>query len=250
MSLKQLTTASLLAVSALFLTACGDDIIVQADFAGEALAVIPFDNQKAEEGADNYFIFCARCHGIDGLATINFATMILPRVYGSQSAVDENKLAYRSFETMPPEDKIACDFVCQDTIQHYFYRFWSEENTQSSSSATASSEVSGSSSSAPVGPTQEEIDARIAAGKLLYDDTTNICGFCHGSDGNTPTLAPRPLSDFGGSYNAMLVIIRDGVSGTLMPACRPIGNCAPQITDYVWADLLGFTLTESGGTRP
>ena len=138
MTFKHLLTASALVASALLLTACGDDIVVQADFASEELAVIPFDSQKAEEGQDLYFTYCARCHGTDGLSSFNNATLILERVYGNQEAVDTDKLAFRSYKTMPPEDRAVCDFVCQDKIQHFFYEMWTDDSGQSSSSDTSS----------------------------------------------------------------------------------------------------------------
>jgi mono/diheme cytochrome c family protein len=251
----------LLAVSALFLTACGDDIIVQADFAGEALAVIPFDNQKASEGLSLYRTYCVQCHGPQGLSTIMNATMILERVYGSQEAVDTDKLAFRSYETMPPEDKIACDFVCQDKIQHFFYRMWTNEDpAQSSSSVTSSSDGAnsssdGTSSSSDSGLTQEQIDARIAAGKTLYEEFS--CDVCHEEDGSGNALG-GPIFGFvcvvcaEGSYQDMADII-DGTMPVLnMIACNPVTSpqCGSTIADYVWAEFNGFTLTTEGGTRP
>lgn len=387
MVLKRLMTASALLASAIFISGCGEDIAITESAPTPPLENIPFDAQKAEAGAAQYQANCVACHGEDGLTTgVAGSTAILHRVYATPAAIDSDKLANRSVNEMPPQDKTACNFSCQENIQHYFYQMWTEQFAAGSSSAGASSssgasssdgiagpdrevrnytasldgdldaqsvsrgkglytektcdqchgEYGGyngelsepyglantpihnnlefyvygnnryetlfdithdemplgesttcenqcaedvaaymrswtaetgefvlpgasssaasssaaSSSSAPSGPTQDEIDARVAAGASLY--TNNGCGGCHGADGAAVGISPRALTDFSGSYENMLVIIRDGVPSVpiAMPACEPVGDCAEQLTDYIWVSFLGYTLTNDGGTSP
>ncbi|BCD97278.1 c-type cytochrome [Marinagarivorans cellulosilyticus] len=389
MVLKRLMTASALLASAIFVSGCGEDIAVTASAPTPPLENIPFDAQKAEAGAAEYQANCVACHGEDGLTTgVAGSTAILHRVYATPAAIDNDKLANRSVNEMPPQDKTACNFSCQENIQHHFYKMWTEQFAASSSStgassssgtssssetiapadrnvrnytasldgeldaqsvsrgmdlytektcadchgeyggyngelsppynlantpihnnleyyvydnirydtlfdithdemplgasttcesqcaedvaaymrswtaetgdfvlpntsSSAASSSSASSSSAPSGPTQDEIDARVAAGKALYDGASdNICSACHGADGTAVGISPRSLTDFTGSYDDMMAIIRDGVSGTAMPACTPAGDCAMQLTDYIWVSFLGYTLTNDGGTSP
>ena len=381
MVFKRLIAASALLASAVFVTGCGEDIAVTASAPTPPLENIPFDAQKAEAGAELYQTHqCVVCHGDDGLTTgVVGSTAILHRVYATPAAVDFDKLAYRSVNEMPPQNKTACNFSCQENIQHYFYKMWTEKFAGASSSMPSSAQSSeaassstaaepsnfqgavdltlategkglyqlqcvschgdfggndgvdlmagqypihngrdtyslddiqywvlhefiaesmpttepsdcdstcanavseylrswtyadgsfvdpmltvtsssaamsssmASSSSVPSGPTQQEINDRVAAGAALYVDADNNCSVCHGNDGTAVGISPRALTDFSGSYDEMMVIIRDGVSDTLMPACAPDGDCAMQLTDYIWVQFLGNTLTTGGGTSP
>lgn len=380
MVFKRLIAASALLASAVFVTGCGEDIAVTASAPTPPLENIPFDAQKAEAGAELYQTHqCVVCHGDDGLTTgVVGSTAILHRVYATPAAVDFDKLAYRSVNEMPPQNKTACNFSCQENIQHYFYKMWTEkfagasssmpssaqsseaasssmaaepsnflgtvdltlaaegkglyelqcvschgdfggndgvalmtgeypihngrvsyslDNVQywvlnefitesmpttepsncdsdcanavseylrswtyedgsfvdpmlSAPSSSAGASSSTASSSVPSGPTPEEVAARVATGLALYADVDNSCAACHGDDGAAVGIAPRALTGYSGSYEEMMVIIRDGVTGTAMPACKPAANCAEQLTDYIWVQFLGNTLTTDGGTSP
>ena len=344
MVFKHLIAVSALLASAIFVTGCGKDIAVTASTPTPPLENIPFDAQKAEAGEGLYQTHCVGCHGDDGLTTgVLGSTAILHRVYATPAAVDFDKLASRSVNEMPPQNKTVCNFSCQENIQHYFYKKWTDQfaapnnfqgsvdlelaavgkglydeqcvschgdfggndgvalmdgqylirngrdmyslggtqywslnefiaesmpntapGTCDSVCADAVSEYLRSWTyengtfvdpmlSAPgssTGPTQQEIDDRVAAGLALYTDAQNGCSACHEDDGTKVGLSPRALTDYSGSYNEMMVIIRDGVSGTLMPACEPAGDCAMQLTDYIWVQFLGNTLTIDGGTSP
>lgn len=118
-----------------------------------------------------------------------------------------------------------------------------------SSSSVMSSSSEAASSSAPSGPTQAEIDARVAAGLALYEADNaagNICTNCHGVDGTLANF--DQITDTTRDYAGLVSILENG-EGTLMPACKPAGNCAEQIADYIWVQFLGGTLTNDGGTR-
>ena len=123
----------------------------------------------------------------------------------------------------------------------------SSSSVMSSSSMMSSSSVA-SSSSAPSGPTQAEIDMRVAAGLALYAEgnaANNACVLCHGADG-TGGLS-EAITDSTRTYDELVTLIGNGGGG--MPACAPADDCAEQLTDYVWVEFLGGTLTNDGGTR-
>lgn len=117
--------------------------------------------------------------------------------------------------------------------------------TPSSSSAAMSSSSEAASSSAPSGPTQAE---RVAAGLALYEEgnaANNSCVLCHGADGAGGLS--EAITDSTRTYDELVTLIGNGGGG--MPECAPAGNCAEQLTDYVWVTFLNGTLTNDGGTR-
>ena len=117
------------------------------------------------------------------------------------------------------------------------------------------------------GLTDQEVQARIDAGQVLYQ--AQNCGGCHGSDGTGASLGGSIVvgvvsaaGSLGGcsdthcsSYDAMVSVIGNGIANTLMPACTATSSdpeCATKIADYVWAELNkanGYTLTADGGTK-
>lgn len=111
------------------------------------------------------------------------------------------------------------------------------------SSAMSSEMSSESSSSAPSGPTQAEIDARVAAGKALYDDAAKSCVACHGANGEGGFS--KAINNTALSYDEIDAIITNGAAG--MPACTSPSDCGAQIADYMWVEFLGKTLTADGG---
>ncbi|HEY7772345.1 MAG TPA: c-type cytochrome [Marinagarivorans sp.] len=218
---------------------------------------------------------CFVCHGEFG--GYNGELM---EPYGPLNAPIHNNLEYYVYDNtryetlfdithdeMPSTDPTACENQCAEDVANYMRSWTAEtgefvlpESSSSAASSVSSSSVASSSSepvasssvatssSAPSGPTQQEIDERVAAGASLY--VNNSCMTCHGSDGSSVGISPRALTDFPGSYDEMMVIIRDGVSGSAMPACAPVGDCAMQLTDYIWVEFLGYTLTNDGGVKP
>ncbi|MDZ7925558.1 MAG: c-type cytochrome [Marinagarivorans sp.] len=157
-------------------------------------------------------------------------------------------LYFTIHDSMPPGKETSCENDCAEAIATYI-RSWTAatgEYVASSSPAVSSSSVaqssssvmSSSSSSAPADPLPAEVDVRVAAGKVLYG--SNGCGVCHGDDGKTATF--DLITDSTRTYADIESIIANGKG--LMPACKtPAGACASSITDYVWVEFLGKTLT-------
>ncbi len=231
------------------------------------------DADEVAKGKELYALHnCHLCHGVVG----GYDGQILNPP--AQSPIHNNLDYYVVYNTqyddlfftihdaMPPGSETNCENDCAEAITTYI-RSWtaatgeyvaSSTPAASSSSVVSSSSVSVASSSSvvvssssaavssssapaiPTGPTQEEIAARVAAGKAAYAVSENLCSFCHGADGKGSTL--DLITDSTKSYAEIEALITSG-KGT-MPACKaPAGTCGSVIADYVWVELLGKTLT-------
>ncbi|HEY7774531.1 MAG TPA: glycoside hydrolase family 6 protein [Marinagarivorans sp.] len=94
------------------------------------------------------------------------------------------------------------------------------------------------------GLTQAQIDARVDAGKTLYTGgSDNSCVGCHGADGTSAFF--DVIVDSTRSYSEIVDLLNTGMGS--MPTCKPAGDCAEPLADYIWVEFLGKTLTPDGG---
>lgn len=232
------------------LMGCGEDLPIASSEPEAVMLEIPYDEQRATSGARRYSNSCEGCHKADGLELSGNVTPIIQAIYGTESAVSENRLAERTARTMPEGFPESCDFECGLNIQHFFYREWTEKyRANVSASSTGSSTSQQSSSSSAGGITEEQVQERVAAGLGFYQ--TNSCAACHGESGQGVPEGNLSLRDSERTYQSLTFIIEDGAQGDAglnMPPCEGV-NCGPRIADYVWVEFLGGTLTESGGFR-
>lgn len=228
MNWRQTMLVGTLLVTGLGLLGCGEDIPITTTTPEPALADIPFEETRKNAGERLYDSLCFGCHQDSGQARQGNITPILPTIYGTAAAVEDDRLAERTARTMPEGNADACDYECGLNIQHYFYSLWSSPAGQEPDP------------NAPV--SQAESDNRVSAGLTLYG--SEGCGACHGDDGTQAGF--DIIVDSTRTYNSVRNIIQLGAG--LMPACEA-ENCASQIADYVWVEFLGGTLTESGGIR-
>lgn len=156
---------------------------------------------------------------------------------------------YSKWGNNPPNPKPQEDFKEMNiSIRTFEIRFDTATMASSSSApVVASSSMASSSAPAPSGPTDQ---ARMAAGEALYS-SPNSCALCHGAngDGESAQVVKKAINnapDTATAYNQMLEIIKNGGGGG-MPACKPVGDCAEQLTDYVWGALNMNTLPAAGG---
>ena len=249
MNWRQTVLVGTLLVTGLGLLGCGEDIANPATNPDPVVQVITYDEQRANDGDRSYSTMCEGCHKAGGLELSGNVTPILATVYGTESAIWENRLAERTARTMPVNFPESCDYECGLNIQHSFYRYWTNQNLSSSSSslntAASSSSQQSSSSSSSGAISEAETQQRVANGLDLYE--SNNCAICHGESGQGNPEGTLSLTGTERTYQSITFIIEDGVPQN-MPPCSG-ENCASQIADYVWVEFLGGTLTESGGIR-
>lgn len=195
-------------------------------------------------------LLCSACHKPDGSGSGNFPAINNPSAYTRTSSDLTSLAAYIQSDmlTKYSSDTSGCDANCPRDIAAYILN---DFKTGGSSSSSASSQGPGISPQAQA--------ARVAAGKLAYSD--NACGLCHRDDGETlvqfgsgDAIKSRSLKNCPscGDYNALV-----GAITATMPkgdnefgpsSC--IGECAKATADYIWVEIIGGTLTATGGFLP
>ena len=204
---------------------------VDAAGCGPTLSQAEIDSRVAAgrdlyEGANGNI--CSACHGAEGTAT-NF-DQITDSLRNYDELVSLIESGSGAMPACAPTDNCATqltDFIWVEFLNGTLTRDGGERDIRTE-------------------PTQAEIEARVAAGKALYEGgSSNICSACHGADGTNAGF--DQITDSTKTYDEIVSLVANG-SGA-MPACQPANNCATQLTDYIWVEFLGGTLTLTGGER-
>lgn len=205
---------------------------------------------RGEQLYKNNGLLCSACHKADGAGGGAFPAINNPAAFNFASSDLDGLAAYIQSDmlTKYSADTSACDANCPRDIAAYILNGFSTGQSSSSSSSTPTTGVS---------PAAQA--ARVAAGKQAYSD--NACGLCHRDDGETlvqfgsgDAIKSRSLKNCPSceSYDALV-----GAITATMPkgdnefgptSC--VGECAKAAADYIWVEIIGGTLTVSGGFLP
>lgn len=205
---------------------------------------------RGEQLYKNNGLLCSACHKVDGAGGGNFPAINNPEAYQFASSDLNGLAAYIQSDMLAKysSDTSACDVNCPRDIAAFILNGFS---TGQASSSSASSQGPGLSPQAQA--------ARVAAGKLAYSD--NACGLCHRDDGETlvqfgsgDAIKSRSLkncpscADYDALVGAITATMPKGDNEFGPSSC--VGDCAKAAADYIWVEIIGGTLTETGGFLP